>query len=234
LITADYDVVPDDPWDYRGALISAFRRRNIYPRNVANLSEDALLWRGPRINLPPLPRLSFARLRFKGDPAHATATRELRRQACALGRYLNDDAYLEEFGLVRNGDPRLGGDRVGLPCIESIRTARRAGPDGQIVFDQIAEITQLRYVAPTSDNPFGFAFHGGAAVILGPDGDVRYVVLKSVVGENRVERRRDFLRSQAGATFWEAVGDTYAQRGGMFAISHGQGAHMASPEEGAS
>ena len=45
IITADYDLVPDDVWGYREALIDAFLRRNIYPRGVSSLSEDALLWR---------------------------------------------------------------------------------------------------------------------------------------------------------------------------------------------
>lgn len=31
LITADHDLVADDPWDYRGALVEGFRLRNIYP-----------------------------------------------------------------------------------------------------------------------------------------------------------------------------------------------------------
>src|SRR5437870_2673918 len=45
VITADYDLVPDDPWGYREAWVDAFRRRQIYPRHVRNLSEDALRWK---------------------------------------------------------------------------------------------------------------------------------------------------------------------------------------------
>jgi quinol monooxygenase YgiN len=44
LITADWDLVPDDPWGYRIAVIEAFRRRGIYPRDVRTLSSDALRW----------------------------------------------------------------------------------------------------------------------------------------------------------------------------------------------
>ena len=35
-------------------------------------------------------------------------------------------------------------DSIGKPCIESIRSARRIGPDGQILFDIVAEISQRR------------------------------------------------------------------------------------------
>lgn len=219
LITADCDVVPDDPWDYRGAIIGAFRRRNIYPRDVANLSEDALLWRAPRITLPPVPNLSFAHLRFNGDPAQVADASELRRQACALGRYLSHPAYLAEFGLVRNGDSRLGGDRVDMPCIESIRTARRVGPEGQIIFDQVAEITQLRHVAASAGQP-GFCFHGGVTVILGPEGEVRYLVLKSVANAGRVKRRREFLQSEAGSRYWAVSANQYRPKDHLFRIIH--------------
>lgn len=68
MITTDYDIVPDDSWGYREALIDAFRRREIYPDDVANLSEDALLWRPPESYIPKIPELGFARLRFRGDP----------------------------------------------------------------------------------------------------------------------------------------------------------------------
>lgn len=220
LITADYDVVPDDTWDYRGTIIGAFRRRNIYPRDVANLSEDALLWRQPRIPLPPVPKLSFADLRFNGDPAHVADAKELRRQACALGRYLSRPAHLAEFGLARDGDTGLNGDHVDVPCIESIRTARRVGPDGQIIFDQIAEITQLRHVAASGSQP-GFSFHGGATAILGPDGEVRYLVLKSVANAARVKRRLDFLQSKAGSKYWAVSANEYRPKNHLFRIIDG-------------
>jgi len=160
LITADYDLVPDDPWDYRGALIDAFWRRRIYPRSAEHLSEDALRWRQPRIEMPPVPGLEFGTLRFRGDPAQPADTQELRRQAGALGRYVTQRSRLEEFGLVAQDDQRLGPHRVGLPMVESILAARRAGPNGQIVFDLVAEITQAMDVAPTQDAP-GFTHHGG-------------------------------------------------------------------------
>src|SRR5690606_14721614 len=46
LITADYDLVPEDPWGYREAFIDAFRMRKIFPRDVPTLAEESLLWKG--------------------------------------------------------------------------------------------------------------------------------------------------------------------------------------------
>jgi hypothetical protein len=55
IITADLDLVPDDRLNYRVALIDAFRRRGIYPKDGSNqtsaagrtLSVETLRWRSP-------------------------------------------------------------------------------------------------------------------------------------------------------------------------------------------
>jgi hypothetical protein len=86
------------------------------------------------------------------------------------------------FGLVRP-DARSGEDRVDLPCVESIRTSRRVGPDGQIIFDLVAEVTQRRVVRRGGRE---LHYYGGATVILGPQGEVRYVISKSVMNEERL------------------------------------------------
>jgi hypothetical protein len=47
LITADYDLVPEDDRNYRVAFIEAFRAWGIYPRDVRTLSVDSLRWQAP-------------------------------------------------------------------------------------------------------------------------------------------------------------------------------------------
>ena len=216
LITADYDLVPDDTWDYRGALIDAFRRRGIYPRGVANLSEDALLWRPTRVTLPPIDGLSFAKLRFTGGPGSAVPRDERLRRAHALGEYISRPAHLEEFGLVASGDPRLDGDPVSLPCVQSIRSTRRVGPDGQLAFDLVAEVTQSREVC---QGPERFTYHGGSTIILAPGGTVRFVILKNVVGAGRLERRQDYLRG-AGRRFWHVKDGRHVPKEALFRMVH--------------
>jgi hypothetical protein len=46
IITADTDLVPDDPLDYRVAFVEAFRQRGIYPRDLQTLSLESLVWQG--------------------------------------------------------------------------------------------------------------------------------------------------------------------------------------------
>lgn len=217
LITADRDLVPHDPWDYRGALIDAFRRRCIYPRSVTNLSEDALLWRPTRLRLPPIEGLSFAKLRFGSSAGAAVGIDELLRQATALGDYVTQPQCLEEFGLVAAGDRRLNGDEVSLPCVHSIRNSRRVGPDGQLVFDLVAEITQTRFVRNSAEH---FDYLGGSTVILGPYGEIRFVLLKSVVGHERLNRRLAYVQG-AGRRYWEqAPGGELRPRKSLFRMAH--------------
>ncbi|UUZ53610.1 hypothetical protein LP419_33605 [Massilia sp. H-1] len=44
LITADYDMVPNDRIGYRVALIESFRRWGIIPEGLKTLSEEQLRW----------------------------------------------------------------------------------------------------------------------------------------------------------------------------------------------
>src|SRR5204862_7244441 len=120
-------------WAYREAWIDAFRQRGILPSGVSSLDEEALLWRSPSKPIRPVHALSFGRLRFSGDPARAASARELKRQATALGKVVAARSQSETFGLVPAG---VRG--ACAPQIESIRSARRVGPDGQVVFDVVA------------------------------------------------------------------------------------------------
>ncbi|GAB4435420.1 MAG: hypothetical protein OHK0015_26250 [Chloroflexi bacterium OHK40] len=44
LITADFDLVPEDSFEYRVAFVEAFRRRGIYPQGVRSLSVESVRW----------------------------------------------------------------------------------------------------------------------------------------------------------------------------------------------
>jgi len=205
VITADRDLVPHDEFAYREAWIDAFAEAHIYPANVPALSESALLWRNPESKLPPEPQLSFANLQFEGDPGRAASPAELWRQACALGQLAADPLYRAEFGLACPDDPELRGDQLSLPIVESIRSSRRVGPSGQVVFDLVGEITQRRVVQARDDTP-GFEFFGGATVILDPKGNVRFVIRKSVLDSTRLRRQGEFVKGDGRVYFGKGPG----------------------------
>jgi len=204
IITADVDLVPDDPWGYREALIAAFRRRRIYPAGVPNLSEEALRWDGPPEPLPAIPGLDFASLRFRGDPAMAADEEQLRIQARALGAWMVSTPQIQHALGLTPGDLNAG---IAIPCVESIRSLRRVGPDAQIVFDVVAEVTQRRTVPlPSGEGTFDFV--GGATVIVGPDGVVRYVVSKRVTNDARLDEQRAYVGGNGSAYWTQRSGTT--------------------------
>lgn len=218
LITADRDLVPDDPWAYREALIDAFLKRGILPRGVHNLSESALLWRPPRMDHLPLTKLSFGALRFEGDPACPAGSEELVRQASVLGEYVTRPEVAGEFGLLAQDAPGFEAGAIDLPAVMSIRTARRVGPDGQVVFDLIAEVVQACRIRNSDGNTV--QVYGGSTVILAPDGALRYIISKSLLGAERLARRTQFLACAQGLRYWKIEDGQYRVNEQFFGLLH--------------
>jgi hypothetical protein len=192
-ITADRELVPDDRWRYREALVTACERRGIAPHHAGVADTEALAWPSPARVTPPLRGLDFAMAQFAGDPAHAPDAEELERQATVLGRVVAHPQWSELFGLA---DPsradhrlRLLGDTVSLPCVESVRVARRVGPGGRIVFEVVAEVTQCRVLRAGTHGP-ALEVTGGATVIAGPTGELRWIVARSLLDDERLARHR--------------------------------------------
>jgi len=219
LITADHDLVPDDPFGYREAIVDAFRRRRIFPLSVDNLSEDALIWNPPRREVGPITELDFANLRFRGDPQNPAGAKELTRQARALGDIICQPRFASEFGLISMEEAAKRNIEVDLPCIQSIRSSRRVGPDGQIIFDLVAEVSQRRNVVHENRS---LDFYGGSTVILGPHGDLRYSVSKSVLSQTRLESQLEFMQAETGQSFWDQTKLRLMPKQEMFRLLHDQ------------
>jgi hypothetical protein len=177
MITADYELVPEDPWGYREALVQAFRRYGITVDRVADLSEESLLWRPPEGELPPIEALAFARLRHTREPGEIDDTAERRRRAEALAEFVTRPEHLYRFGLSK--PISTSAHRVDPPVIESIRTLRRIGPDNTVHYDLVAEVTQRRKTRQ------GHWFYGGSTIIVDPHGVVSYSIAKLVDSARR-------------------------------------------------
>ena len=212
LITADQELVPDDPWGYREALIDAFAERGIYPEGIGQLAEDSLRWNAPSRTFEPIAGLHFSALRFAGDPSLPAGPDELIRQAEALWAFVTRPHVAEEFGL---SPPGIDGVE---PCvIESVRTARRVGPDGQVLFDLVAELSQKRRITDPQTG-LDAKFFGGCTLIIGPEGEVRYSIVKRVSSRSRIECQ---LQYQRESPWWVKADGRYRMKGYAHRLAHG-------------
>jgi hypothetical protein len=211
MITADRLLVPQDPCNYRETIIESFADRKIYPRGVSALSEEILTWQPPSRYLSPIIPLSFSELRFQGDPSIPASAVEIDRQAHALGEYVTRPENREEFGLMQENrgeaDP---------PRVQSIRTSRRVGPDGRVLFDLVAEVTQ-KTVIRDPESGVRTKFVGGSTVILGPRGEIRYVISKNILNDARRKRQIAFQR---GSGLWKTENEQYKLAGYALQLVH--------------
>jgi hypothetical protein len=191
IITADFDLVPDDPWAYREAFVRAFRRYGIVVDAVADLSEDALLWCPPERALPPVSdlRLDGVQLGTLLSDIHDIEAVEYR--ATALGHYITDEQFPERlyyFGLTTPSRSK----NIERPVVESVRVLQRVGPDGTVNFDLVAEVIQRRKTAK------GHWVYGGSTVILDGMGYIRYLIVKNVTSQEREKRIDKYVRENPG------------------------------------
>jgi hypothetical protein len=128
----------------------------------------------------------------------------------------------------------IGGMSPDLPVeVASVRTTRRAGPDGQDIRQLVIEVTQRRqgYHDPAAQEtndaaPPGpgkkshwgdFVFRGGATMIIDlRDGKLRYVIAKRIDDDDRLELQRSLLTSETGFSFTYTRG----RSGEPFAMLH--------------
>src|SRR6185436_8629786 len=89
--------------------------------------------------------------------------------------------------------------------VESVRVSRRAAPDGRVLFDLVAEVTQTCTVQFKGDL---FEMNGGCTVIIDPQGDVRYIISKRFESEARRARQHAAMRGPLKA-FWKKAGKRF-------------------------
>jgi hypothetical protein len=206
IVTADFDLVPDDPWCYREAFVRAFRRYGIVVEAVADLSEDALLWCPPERALPPVSGLRLDVMERGPSASDMVDPEPLERRATALGHYITDQNFPERqhyFGLAAPSRSK----RIERPVVESVRALQRVAPDGTINFDLVAEIVQRR------KSPAGHWLYGGATAILDSMGFIRYLIVKHVTSRSRARRTEHYIREHpAYAAYLSDAGEPGGQR----------------------
>jgi hypothetical protein len=204
IITADVDMVPDDDRNYRVAFVEAFRRRGLYPRDVRTLSTENLVWRGPHNDDRRHSAKLLPIIRELRDDAHrqlyARDRREIFRRERAvraqLHRRLADHFASGEEG--RRDAFFLGLDLDASDSFEvhAVHFATRVGPDGDVRFQLLIQITQHLDVP---GNGYGtMPFEGGSTVVADLEqARILYCIRKPLGSLTRRERQRQFLRELA-------------------------------------
>ena len=183
LITADGDLVPDDTYDYRSALIEAFRLRGVRPEGVTSYAEESLRWCSPEdlkgTAAPPCEGLVFTRPR---------AARDNEQIARLLHAYGTDNADL--LGLM--ADETI--------WVHSFHEVYRPDPNGQLQIQMVAELVQRMNVPRDANDPHSprFTFRGGTTLILDEHGTVLYSIQKRLgtddPGNPRLARQRAYYQ----------------------------------------
>lgn len=225
IITADADLVPDDDLGYRIAFIEAFRWRGIYPRDVRALSVDSLRWPAVRTSQSFFRPLAEQVRNLVGQFAYFQTRRQTYEETEKISKQLHNwieiegHAQLKEFSEIAGitfefGLPGLRGDkRKGLPRfqVNSLRPARRVGPDGDSLNQLIISLIQTRDVPVSSgDERSTMKFRGGSTLILDLDTmQLKYAIRKSISDPSRLERYKEYRR---GSTIEGSPRATYFKR----------------------
>lgn len=225
MITADRELVTDDPFNYRLAVIEAFRQWGIYPRYVRNLSVESLIWHVPgdeeQENFQSLfgGRNGLRKIIPEWDTK--TDLREIRGQARTSRILMHDLLMLPQARKAARAArlvtekplPSIYTRADGKPAIEvhSVRPARRTGPDGQTILELVIEITQRRrgYLNPEVQKKVDgarikpplpdFILRGGCTLLVDPGtGKVRYCIYKDILSDYRLDQMRQYLKEGSG------------------------------------
>jgi hypothetical protein len=239
LITADFDVVPDDSRHYRVAIVQAFRERGIFPVEVRQMSVEGLLWEEPPQVIGDMEAL-IGKLDMSWDLniLRKDAHDQSRDNGKHFHDWMVDKAQIEKdgtnkriaaLGLIDPGSASslatsIGGidGRIHRIEVHSVRPARRVGPDGNVLKDLIVEITQ-KFVA----NDGGHVFYGGCTLVIDIyQKKVRYMVRKKLDSPGRLQDNLNFLKGLAAKAEVGSLHTNYGSNSGNtrepFALLHDQ------------
>jgi hypothetical protein len=220
MITADYELAPDDETNLRGAMIEAFRMRGIYPEDVISLAEGSLLWGNVEKKLPPLgknvPKLMeqrfFSAVRafdlswqkmddWRGyDPSQTHVMREEEKE---IKLDVNEEMVKALHRYATNHADALGLDRSEKIHVHGFHSIFRVSPSRRLLIEMIVQFTQVDN--NVKEQFGGIPFRGGCTLVASSNGDLRYLISKPMrkaggdaarerMGKERFDRQHDHLR----------------------------------------
>jgi subtilisin family serine protease len=195
IITADADLVPDDRYNYRVAMVEAFRKRGIYPLGLDTLSVDTLRWQGVELNITSeqvsgligqLKQYADRCFYISSREELFTETRLQRRELHAAIEKLLEQ--VPEVAVKLGLDPNHGFE------VHSLHRSLRVGPDGQYLPQIILALTQTRRLKLNgTDEPHDF--RGGTTIIIDlAKVAIQYAIVKRLNSDTREERTIAFVK----------------------------------------
>jgi len=219
LVTADYELLPDDDFGERSAMIEAFRLRGIYPENVASLAEESLLWENadpsvPRIpveTLDVLPDLLLAATSFSRSASSYTAQADP-PWLWPLRRPISDESAESDvstemgrglYNYAKANAAALYLDPTKPIAVSGFHPVFRVAPNGQLLIELVAQFSQ--HDREHDGDLGGLPLRGGTTLVAAADGHVRYVIAKPLPSTTlpdaksreagaRLDRQRAFVR----------------------------------------
>ncbi|MDM4015802.1 hypothetical protein [Roseiconus lacunae] len=220
MITADHNLVPDDPYRYREALVDAFIARQVPIEDVESLGEASLLW--PDLDYPMddglLTVIQEQSYEFtRDDDSDQMNQARYVARARRIGAYLCKPEHLEKLGLYAPGRDYAEFASVTPPTIESARISRRVSSDRRLLTELIVEITQQVTIERGGcTQPI---LHG-CTVIADSGGKIRHIIRKhaSQVQDQFFKQLDDCYLTRED--HWDLIGEGWQPRKGIIAAIH--------------
>jgi hypothetical protein len=155
LITADFDVVPNDDLGYRLAFVDAFRSHGIYPKGLRALSEESLRWdrvsdtaeKSEQVSLVMDFMKSFVKeIMWKADRKERwELTRNWRRDLHSLliSKFQSVPAFANDTGL--DFSQLEQGKRMRFE-VHALWPLQRQRPDGSTLNQMVFSVLQKRWI----------------------------------------------------------------------------------------
>jgi hypothetical protein len=205
LVTSDFELNPEDPDEVRFGIIEGFRERGIFPAGAPSLAEEALLWPS-QVNgqAPPLPQvlledaqrfltysataLDQSRMKGRSGSIRSQQTATETYQSSVIeestsvdesepqNRRVRDNLFGALTGYAKDNLAAFGLDPLKTVAVVGFHAVHRITAEQRLVIEFVAQFMQTDK-AP-EDNSGSLPFRGGATVIFGSEGEVRYIACK--------------------------------------------------------
>ena len=219
LVTADYELDPEDEFEMRHAMIEGFRGRGIYPAHVRSLAEESLLWEDwEGQGIEPLSQDLLQTLSASAqdlDQASRRRSRLLDVVKDGSTQSPLDSAY--QSAVIETGGPeeelQISSRISRKPVVPELRAyalrnavklglasgppigvtgfhpVHRMGRDQRMIVELVAQFTQTDDSRQAEFG--GIPLRGGTTVVFGPDGGVRYVIAKPLPTASKPEAMQE-------------------------------------------